>query len=443
MASRIGCGDSAGAGPIRVRPPDVALRALPRSAPFLRGTPGASILPCVHNYPCALQGDVMKEGFKRLVLLTLLVVGLLSISQGLSGQLTTGGNNPWEGDAPAGAPPLASDLAARLTKRNVSRAIQKVANWQLARAQAGFGQAWTFAALYAGFMAVPDAANGKKYQTAMLQMARKFQWQPGPRLEHADDHAIAQTYLDLYFHYHDFAMIVPTRERMDAVMRLPDDPGKPLWWWCDALFMAPPVLAKLARATSDRKYLDFMDHEWWITSGLLYSPQNHLFFRDQSFLDKREANGRSVFWSRGNGWVFAGLARVLAEMPGDYPSRPRYIAQFKEMAEELAALQGGDGLWRSGLLDEAAYALPENSGSAFNAFGFAYGINSGILDRGKYQPVVQKAWQGLLSHIYDDGRLGCIQPVGAAPGDFTPTSSYVFGTGAFLLAGSEVYRLAN
>jgi rhamnogalacturonyl hydrolase YesR len=127
----------------------------------------------------------------------------------------------------------------------------------------------------------------------------------------------------------------------------------------------------------------------------------------------------------------------------DYPSRAKYVTQFKEMAEELASLQGPDGLWRPGLLDAAASPLPETSGSAFFVFGFAYGINSGILDRAKYQPVVQKAWTGLLSHIYEDGRLGCIQPVGAAPGDYTAASSYVFGTGAFLLAGSEVYRMAH
>jgi rhamnogalacturonyl hydrolase YesR len=388
--------------------------------------------------------EACRQGFKHFLQpMAVLAALLFFISDGLFGQLPTGQQNSWEGDAPPTALPLASDLSAKLTKRNVSHAMQKVADWQLSRAEAGFSQRWTFAALYAGFMAVPDAANGQKYQDAMLQMARKFQWQLGPRLEHADDQAIAQTYLDLYFRFHDPAMIAPTRQRMDAVMQLPDDPQKPLWWWCDALFMAPPVLAKLARATGDRKYLDFMDHEWWITSGLLYSPPNRLFFRDATFLDAHEANGRSVFWARGNGWVFAGLARVLAEMLSDYPSRPKFIAQFKEMAEELATLQGKDGLWRPGLLDEAAYPLPENSGSAFNTFGFAYGINSGILDRGKYQPVVRKAWQGLLSHIYQDGRLGCIQPVGMAPGDFTPTSSYVYGIGGFLLAGSEVYRLAK
>jgi rhamnogalacturonyl hydrolase YesR len=230
---------------------------------------------------------------------------------------------------------------------------------------------------------------------------------------------------------------------MDAVMQLKNDPEKPLWWWCDALFMAPPVLAKLARATGDRKYLDFMDHDWWITSNLLYSPDDHLFYRDKSFFGAHEANGSKVFWARGNGWVFAGLARVLAEMPADYPSRPRYVAQFREMADKIASLQGPDGLWRAGLLDQADYKLPENSGSAFFAYGLAYGINSGILDRKKYQPVVEKAWQGLLSHVYEDGRLGCIQPVGAAPGAFTSTSSYVYGVGAYLLAGSEIYRLAH
>ena len=372
-----------------------------------------------------------------------IAAAILLIPHGLTAQLTAAEKVPWVGDTPAAPPPLAADLSPELTRKNVSHAMQKVADWQLARAEPGFNQDWTFAALYTGFMAVPKAANGEKYQKAMLQMARKFNWQPGPRVPNADDGAIGQTYLDLYFRYHDPAMMAPIRERMDAVMALPDDPEKPLWWWCDALFMAPPVLTKLSGGTGDRKYLDFMDHQWWITSGLLYSPSNHLYFRDKSFLDKHEANGSSIFWSRGNGWVFAALARVLAVMPKDYPSRPKYVAQFKEMAEELAGLQGADGLWRPGLLDAAAYRLPENSGSAFFTFGFAYGINSGILERAKYQLVVQKAWQGLLSHIYQDGRLGCIQPVGAAPGDFTAASSYVFGTGAFLLAGSEVYRLAH
>jgi unsaturated rhamnogalacturonyl hydrolase len=391
---------------------------------------------------CRWQGNSSSRPVSHLLMAGTLAV-LLLVSHTLIAQQITAEKKTWVGDAPANAVPLATDLSSKLTKKDVARAMEKVADWQLARAQEGFDQDWTFATLYAGFMAVPEAANGKKYQDAMLAMGKKFQWQPGPRLAHADDHAVGQTYLELYSSYKDPAMITPTRDRMDAAMKLADDPERPLWWWCDALFMAPPVLAKLSKETGDRKYLDFMDHEWWITSKLLYSPQNHLYFRDSSYLDKHQANGASIYWSRGNGWVFAGLARVLAVMPADYPSRPKYVAQFKEMAQELASIQGNDGLWRPGLLDAGAYPLPENSGSAFYAYGFAWGINSGILDRKQYLPVVRRAWKGLLSHIYEDGRLGCIQPIGGSPDTFTPTSSYVFGTGAYLLAGSEIYRLAH
>ena len=351
--------------------------------------------------------------------------------------------SPSVGDSLPETTPIANDLSAQLKRRDVLKAIRKVADWQLTRSQAVFTQTWTFAALYTGFMATPLAAEGDKYQKAMEAMGEQFDWQPGPRFANADDIAIGQTYLDLYLKAHDPKMLGPTKQRIDALMSTPDPTDKPLWWWCDALYMAPPVLARLYGATGEPRYLDFMDHEWWITSQELYDPQQHLFYRDASFLDQREPNGQKLFWARGNGWVMAGLARVLQFMPENYPSRAKYVAQFKEMAAAVAALQGKDGLWRPGLLDEGAYPLPENSGSAFFTYAFAWGINQGILDRHTYEPVVQRAWAGLLAHIYGDGRLGCIQPVGGAPGPFTETSSYVYGVGAFLLAGSEVYRLAH
>jgi unsaturated rhamnogalacturonyl hydrolase len=352
------------------------------------------------------------------------------------------------GDSPSIAPSLAANLSASLTRRDVARAIRIVADWQLARARPYFSQDWTFAALYAGFMAVPDAAAGDRYIAAMRQMGEKFDWQVGPRPFHADDQAVGQTYLDLYLRFHDSRMLAPTRHRLDAMLESPapsaspDRRGQPLWWWCDALFMAPPVLAKLFRATGERKYLQFMDRQWDITSALLYDPHEHLCFRDASFLDKREKNGRPVFWSRGNGWVMAGLVRVLQTLPPNDPLRPKYVSQLREMAAALAAVQGNDGLWRPGLLDPDSYPLPEVSGSAFITYAFAYGVNVGILPKGEYLPRVKSAWKGLLSHVYSDGRLGSMQPIGAAPGEFTPASSYVFGVGGFLLAGAEVYRLS-
>jgi rhamnogalacturonyl hydrolase YesR len=113
------------------------------------------------------------------------------------------------------------------------------------------------------------------------------------------------------------------------------------------------------------------------------------------------------------------------------------------MAAEVSSIQGSDGLWRPGLLNPEAYPLPENSGSAFYVYALAYGVNHGLLDRAQYFPVIEKAWAGLVSHIYEDGRIGSIQPIGAAPGDYTATASYVFGTGALLMAGSEVDRLSH
>jgi unsaturated rhamnogalacturonyl hydrolase len=350
---------------------------------------------------------------------------------------------PGLGDSPSDAGPLASDLSPAFKKKDVVRAVRKVADWQLDRVRKNYSQDWTFAALYAGFMAVPSSVNGNTYQDAMRDMGTQFNWQLGPRTEHADDHAVGQTYLELYEKNHDPATLAPTRQRMDALIQRTDDPQKPLWWWCDALFMAPPVLADLSKVTGDPKYLNFMDREWWITSKLLYDSQLHLYSRDASFLDKHEANGAKVFWSRGNGWVMAGLVRVLTVMPQNYPDRQQYVTQFQQMAKAVAAIQGADGLWRPGLLDAEAYKLPEVSGSAFITYALAWGVRTGVLDRKEYMPVVKKAWAGLLTHVYQDGRLGCIQPIGAAPGQFTPTSSYVFGVGAFLLAGSEIYNLSN
>jgi rhamnogalacturonyl hydrolase YesR len=230
---------------------------------------------------------------------------------------------------------------------------------------------------------------------------------------------------------------------MDRLVVRPDDPNKLLWWWCDALFMSPPVLLRMYEITHDRKYLDYMDHEWWLTSASLYSPQEHLYFRDSRYFTQKQANGKPIFWSRGNGWVMGALVNVLQIMPADYPSRPKYVAQFREMAAKLTSIQSGDGLWRSGLLDPDAYDLPEVSGSAFVTFGIAYGVNEKILDRKTYLPVVEKSWKGMLSHIYADGRLGSMQTIGIDPGKFQPSASYVYGVGGFLLAGSEMHRLAE
>jgi unsaturated rhamnogalacturonyl hydrolase len=349
------------------------------------------------------------------------------------------------GDAPDAAPPIATDLSPALNQAAVEKAILKVADWQLERVKHDFNRDWTFAALYSGFMAISESTHNPKYRDAMLAMSKGLNWQLADEYHDANDQAVGRTYLELYLHDHHPEMLAGVRAEMDRLRRGPNEPPKVQfpWWWCDALFMAPPSWARMYKATGDVAYLDYMSREWWATSGRLYDRREHLYFRDASYLDKKQANGRKLFWSRGNGWVMAGLAGVLESMPDDYPDRPAFVEQLQQMSAAIKAIQGSDGLWRTGLLDADSYVLPENSGSAFFTYALAWGINHKILDSSVYTPVVAKAWQGLLSHIYSDGRLGCIQSVSDAPGKFKPTSSYVYGVGAFLLAGSEVEALAQ
>jgi rhamnogalacturonyl hydrolase YesR len=360
-----------------------------------------------------------------------------------SGQLTANERKASVGDAPLDPGPLANDLSPALKPAAIQAAMRKVADWQSARIADAPSQDWTFATLYVGLLSASDTLKNPRYHDLALKVAEHYAWTLGPRQTHADDQAIGQSYLSLYRQTPAPERIRPLRTQFDTVMQLPDDPAKPVWWWCDALFMAPPVWSGLAATTHDPKYLDYMDREWKVTSSLLWDPQERLFFRDSSYFDRREKNGKKVFWSRGNGWVMGGLVRVLDDLPANDPRRAFYIDKLRQMAESVARLQGTDGLWRPGLLDAADYPYPEVSGSAFFVYAMAWGIDHRVLSAKRYSPVVRRGWAGLVNHIYADGRLGSIQPVGAAPGAYTPGASYVYGVGAFLLAGSEVNQLSN
>ncbi len=332
--------------------------------------------------------------------------------------------------------------------------MQKVADWQLANPSKHSPTDWTCGALDTGMMALGDLSANPKYRDAMLLMGRTNEWKPGPRIYHADDHCVGQTYCELFSLYHDPTMIAPLRQRFDYILANPSKgkvqeqiktPGVPggvmRWWWCDALFMAPPVWAKLYAVTGEKKYLDFMIKEWWATSDYLYDKDEHLYFRDDTYFTRKEANGRKVFWSRGNGWVMGGLVRVLQVLPANHPDRKRFVEQFQQMSAALIACQQADGLWRSSLLDPNSYPIPETSGSGFNCYALAWGVNQGMLDRQKFEPVVKKAWAGLTSYVAADGKLTHVQPIGADPKKFDPDLSETYGIGAFLLAGSELYRM--
>jgi rhamnogalacturonyl hydrolase YesR len=300
------------------------------------------------------------------------------------------------------------------SREHILSTMEKVADWQLghlvdeAPLRGGDTEtvndtSWIRGALFTGVMATFKSTGKQKYLDAAREVGERNNWQPGPRPRHADDHCIAQTYAELYLLERDERMIEPIRSRFDVMIAKPklgSEVGwskKRNWSWCDALFMAPPAMALVSEATGDRKYLDLMDTLWWETYDYLFDREEQLWYRDGSFVvhedgaGPRTANGEKIFWGRGNGWVLAGLARVLQHMPADYPHRPRYEELMRQMAARLIGLQGEDGLWRASLLDPAEYPAGETSSSGFFAFGLAWGINNGVLDAKTYLPAVKRS----------------------------------------------------
>lgn len=333
----------------------------------------------------------------------------------------------------------------------IKSTMLKAAKWQIAHPRHAQND-WTNGAFYAGLFAGWETTGSKEIYDAMMAMGNdSTQWRPHRRWYHADDIAICQTYIDLYKIEKRPDMIQPSIDTVAIFMERPY-PVKGIevikWWWCDALFMGPPVFAKLANVTGNREYFAYSDQCYKECYDLLYNKEEHLFARDLNYVikndgkDRLEANGKKIFWSRGNGWVLGGLARILQELPANYSERPFYEQLFKEMAARVLSLQQSDGLWRASLLDPDSYPGGEVSGSGFFCYAFAWGINNGLLDKQTYLPAVQKAWVALNKCVNEEGRVGWVQPIGADPRkNFNEDSWEVYGTGAFLLAGSEVIKL--
>jgi rhamnogalacturonyl hydrolase YesR len=356
--------------------------------------------------------------------------------------------------AQAGAPPApqaSPAFAAAVETRAIHHIMVAAADWQIAHPSAHDPWDWTQAAFYTGVMAFSKVADDGKYVAAMRAMGEINQWRPGLRPGHADDYAVVATYAQLYQLGRDAKMLRPAIALFNFLASRKYD--EPLAWgnaietrelaWCDALFMGPPAMAAMATATGDKRYLDLANRLWWKTTEYLYDKDEHLYFRDSRYFDSREPNGKKVFWSRGNGWVIAGLVRVLDDMPADYPDRGRYLTLYREMAAKVAAVQGTDGYWRSSLLDPANLPNPETSGTGFFVYALAWGINRGVLDRATFEPVVRRGWSAMAKAMHADGMLGWVQRIGDQPGATSAETTEVYGVGALLLAGSEMHRLAG
>lgn len=336
--------------------------------------------------------------------------------------------------------------------------MKRVADWQIDHPNSGAVKDeldWTRAPLYMGMVDWAEIAEkedrDKTYYDWLLRIGRRNHFQMGKWMYHADFIAVGQSFIDLYIKYGDRKMVAPVMARANWVVENPAQTSLKLdysrvetldrWSWCDALFMAPPVYAKLYSLTGDRKYLDFLNREYKASYEYLYDKDAHLFYRDARYFAQREANGEKVFWGRGNAWVVAGLAEILKVLSPNETSRKFYEELFVELSGRLAELQSPDGYWHASLLDPKSYPSPETSATGFIVYALAYGINAGLLERDAYLPIVEKGWKALVGAVESDGKLGYVQPIGADPKKVTRDMTEFYGVGAFLMAGCEYKKL--
>ena len=353
--------------------------------------------------------------------------------------------------------PFTEQNTATPDKQEILSIARKVADWQIKefpnnKYAVKEPKGWIAGALYMGMFDWAELSGDNQYFDGLKKVFNRQHWQVADRMYHADDVCVSQTYIDMYTKYKEDKMLLPTTARIDWVINNPSNGGldidysKPLsyerWSWCDALFMAPAVYTRLYTLTGNKKYMLFADAEFKATYNHLYDTDDKLFFRDSRYFGQQEANGKKVFWGRGNGWVIGGLAEILKTLPAeDTEYRPFYLQLFKELSESLANLQNKDGFWHASLLDPDSYPSPETSATGFIVYGLAYGVNQGYLPADKYLPVIQKGWNALVSAVEPDGKLGWVQPVGADPRKVTREMTELYGTGAFLMAACEMYKI--
>jgi len=344
---------------------------------------------------------------------------------------------------------------------------RRVADWQLAHMDTFAGVStfrdhtadpidWIQATFYAGLADLADATGDAAYAQAVIAHGEAAGWGFQDRPRHADADAIGHAWVWSAARAEGeerVRRLAPIRARFDAVAATPSDVSmifdekggeracQVRWCWSDAVFMAPPVWTALSKLTGDPRYTAHADRELKVTIATLYDADAHLFYRDSRFIGRLDDQGRKIFWSRGNGWSYAGLARVLATLPSDHPSRTAYETVFRQMSDALIASQGTEGYWPVSLLDPVS--PPETSGTAFFVYGLAWGVNAGLLDKAAYGPAVARGWTALDQAIQPDGRLGWVQQVGYAPDRVSAEDTQLYGVGAYLMAASEISRQTN
>lgn len=323
-------------------------------------------------------------------------------------------------------------------------------------------EAWSFwhvAAYHTGNMEAYKLTGKPEYLDYSLAWADHNQWKGAKGDDRSkwkynygetDDHVLFgdwqicfQTYADLYNVKQEENRIKRAREVMEYEM---DTPQNDYWWWADGLYMVMPVMTKLYKITGNRKYLEKLYDYILVSDSIMLDNETGLYFRDGKYVwpKHKSVNGKKDFWARGDGWVLAGLAKVLADLPADYAHRDFFETKYRRLADAVVASQQPGGYWTRSMLDPEHAPGPETSGTAFFTYGLLWGLNNGYLKGAKYEDAAKKGWNYLRgTALQQDGSIGYVQPIGekAIPGQVVDRNSTAdFGVGAFLLAACEYVR---
>ena len=227
-------------------------------------------------------------------------------------------------------------MASTKDSRKVRLIIDKVNTYWQQNHNSEVSYSWDNAAYHTGNMEAYYLTGNKKYYVYSENWAKHNQWM-GAKSNNkkkwqyfggeTDDDVLCgnnqvcfQTYIDLY-------NLVPEnykKSRAIEVMEYQINTSQvDYWWWSDGLFMAMPVMTKLYKVTNNNKYLDKLYEYIKYTDSIMFDKKENLYFRDAKYVypKHKSLTGKKDFWARGDGWAFAGLAKVLKDLPDDYEHR--------------------------------------------------------------------------------------------------------------------------
>ena len=263
-----------------------------------------------------------------------------------------------------------------------------------------------------------------------------------------DFYCVSQLYIDLYHLLGEDYILFDSIRNADF-----NSQGKTTFSWVDLLYMGLPVFASLSVIEEDNKYIDDAFRAYMKAREALWDEEDDLWYRDKRFVfgtdnaDSITDNGKKVFWSRGNGWAFAALAKSLEILDNE-----QFAQDFKLMAKAIQNVQRDDGTWNANLGDPKHFSGIESSGTSLFLYGYAVGVRLGLLDFDEYFPTIKKAYDGLLKHaISKEGRLLYVQAGSDSPQRFLHYENEEkrkeftsqFGVGCFLMAASELMLLCQ